>query len=40
MKFWNKNVKIALTVLTGLVLLYWGVDYLKGINVLTPANRV
>ena len=39
MKFWNKNVKIALTVLTGLVLLYWGVNYLKGINLLTPANR-
>jgi len=38
MKFWNKNVKIALTVLTGLVLLYWGVNYLKGINLLTPAN--
>ncbi len=32
-------MKIALTVLTGLVLLYWGVNYLKGINLLTPANR-
>ena len=38
MKFLNKNVMIALTVLTGLVLLYWGVNYLKGINLLTPAN--
>ena len=38
MKFLNKNVKIALTVLVGLVLLYWGVNYLKGINLLTPAN--
>lgn len=38
MKFFNKNVKIALTVLVGLVLLYWGINYLKGINLLTPAN--
>ncbi len=38
MKFFTKNVKIALTVLVGLVLLYWGVNYLKGINLLTPAN--
>ena len=38
MKFLNKNVKIALTVLVGLALLYWGVNYLKGINLLTPAN--
>jgi len=38
MKFFNKNVKIALTVIAGLVLLYWGINYLKGINLLTPAN--
>lgn len=38
MKFFNKNVKIALTVLVGLALLYWGINYLKGINLLTPAN--
>lgn len=38
MKSINKNVKIALTVLVGLVLLYWGVNYLKGVNLLTPAN--
>ncbi len=38
MKFLNKNVKIALTVLVGLVLLYWGINYLKGVNLLTPAN--
>ena len=38
MKFFNKNVKIALTVLLGLVLLYWGINYLKGINLLTPSN--
>lgn len=39
MKFFNKNVKIGLTVLLGLVLLYWGINYLKGINLLTPANH-
>ena len=38
MKFFNKNVKIGLTVLVGLALLYWGINYLKGINLLTPAN--
>ena len=38
MKFFTKNVKIGLTVLVGLVLLYWGINYLKGINLLTPAN--
>jgi len=38
MKFFTKNVKIALTVLVGLALLYWGINYLKGINLLTPAN--
>jgi len=38
MKFFTKNVKIALTVILGLVLLYWGINYLKGINLLTPAN--
>lgn len=35
----TKNVKIALTVLLGLVLLYWGINYLKGVNLLTPANH-
>ena len=39
MKFFNKNVKIALTVLVGLALLYWGINYLKGINLLTPSNH-
>lgn len=38
MKFFTKNVKIGLTVLAGLVLLYWGINYLKGVNLLTPAN--
>lgn len=39
MKFLTKNVKIALTVLVGMALLYWGINYLKGVNLLTPANR-
>lgn len=38
MKLITKNFKIGLTVLAGLALLYWGVNYLKGINLLTPAN--
>ena len=38
MKHITKNVKIGLTMLVGLILLYWGVNYLKGINLLTPAN--
>jgi phospholipid/cholesterol/gamma-HCH transport system substrate-binding protein len=38
MKYFTKNVKIGLTVLIGLALLYWGINYLKGINLLTPAN--
>lgn len=39
MKFFTKNVKIGLTVLVGLALLYWGINYLRGINLFTPANR-
>ena len=39
MKFFNKNIKIALTVIAGLALLYWGINYLKGVNLFTPANR-
>ena len=35
----NKNIKIALTVIAGLVLLYWGINHLKGVNLLTPANH-
>ena len=38
MKIFTKNVKIALTVLVGLALLYWGINYLKGVNLFTPAN--
>ncbi len=34
----NKNVKIAVTVLLSIALLYWGIEYLKGVNIFTPAN--
>ena len=36
--FFNKNVKIALTVIVSLCLLYWGIEFLKGINLFKPAN--
>lgn len=34
----KKNVLIGLTVLVSVCLLYWGIEYLKGINLLKPAN--
>ena len=34
----NKNVLIAVTVIISLCLLYWGIEYLKGINLFKPAN--
>ena len=34
----NKNVLIALTVIVSLCLLYWGIEYLKGVNLFKPAN--
>ena len=36
--FFNKNVKIALTIIVSLCLLYWGIEFLKGINLFKPAN--
>lgn len=36
--FLSKNVKIALVVLASLALLYWGIEYLKGINMFKPSN--
>ena len=38
-KFFTKEVKIALSVLISLVLLYIGIQFLKGVNVLKPANH-
>jgi len=34
----KKNILIALTVIVSLCLLYWGIDFLKGINMFKPAN--
>ncbi len=34
----NKHVLIAVTVIISLCLLYWGIEYLKGINLFKPAN--
>ncbi len=34
----KKNVLIGLTVVVSICLLYWGIEYLKGINLLKPAN--
>jgi phospholipid/cholesterol/gamma-HCH transport system substrate-binding protein len=36
--FFTKNVLIAITVIISCCLLYWGVEYLKGINLFKPAN--
>ena len=34
----KKNVLIGLTVVVSICILYWGIEYLKGINLLKPAN--
>ena len=34
----SKNVIIALVVVLGLGLLYWGIEFLKGVNLFEPAN--
>lgn len=37
-KFFRKEVIIALVVIVSAAMLYWGINYLKGINLLTPTN--
>lgn len=37
-RFLSKEVMIGLAVLLSLCLLFWGINYLKGINLFTPAN--
>lgn len=37
-KWFGKEVKIALSVLVSILILYVGINYLKGINVMKPAN--
>ena len=34
----KKNFLIGLTVILGICLLYWGIEYLKGVNLFKPAN--
>lgn len=37
-KIFTKEIVIALVVLLSVGLLYWGLSYLKGVNLFTPAN--
>lgn len=37
-KFFTKEVLIAITVIISAGLLYWGINYLKGVNLFTPSN--
>ena len=37
-KFFSKEVKIAITVIISLAVLFWGIEYLKGVNLFKPAN--
>lgn len=37
-KFWTKEIKIALTVIVCMLVVYAGIQILKGINVMKPAN--
>ena len=37
-KFFTKEVKIAIAVIVSLACLFWGIEYLKGINLFTPVN--
>ena len=34
----KKNIWIAVTVIASLCLLYWGIEFLKGVNMFKPAN--
>ena len=37
-KIFSKNVIIALVIVIGLALLYWGIEFLKGVNLFEPTN--
>lgn len=37
-KLFSKEIKIGFTVLLSLALLFFGIDYLKGVNIFTPSN--
>lgn len=38
-KFFNKEVKIGIAVVVALALLFWGINFLKGVNLFTPTNH-
>ncbi|MBR5469973.1 MAG: MCE family protein [Paludibacteraceae bacterium] len=38
-KFFTREVKVALLVTTALIILYFGLNYLKGINLFNPINK-
>ena len=35
-KFWNRETKIGLAVACAIAMLYFGINFLKGINIFTP----
>ena len=39
MKFFNKEVKIALVAVCGLVILFFGMNYLKGLNLFESDSK-
>ncbi len=39
MKFFSKEVKIALVAICGLVILFFGMNFLKGLNLFSSANK-
>ena len=39
MKFFNKEVKIAIVAICGLVILFFGMNFLKGLNLFSSSNK-
>jgi len=37
-KFWNRETKIGLAVACAIAMLYFGINFLKGINIFTPSS--
>lgn len=37
-KFWNRETKIGLAVAAAVAMLYFGINFLKGINIFTPSS--
>ena len=38
-KFFTKEVKIGIVFVVAFAILYWGLNYLKGVNLMTPTNN-